>query len=445
MRRALILLQFLSASLLLLSCGNSSNNTAPKATSRALVSQDVSAGNIIAGLQVIDADRDLRVLQGAIFAGNAPGMMVVTPNRNLTLVFSPSGNNLALVSNSGETAAANVTLPGFTESFVVSPDSQIAYAAVPTAPLVGQSPGAIELVNLSSGAINSQIFCPPGLQATPVCVEGNVPVTYNLPYHFLSIGNSGNRLLAFSDNSDMVAVVTPANIGTTNPVISFVGGFDRPVAAFFNSSDTTAFIVNCGAECGGTQASVQTLDLTQTPPVAGPPSAVPAATVAVVSGATMYLAGTPIPDPDPLPCTGQTTAATSCGLLTVFDLTSMNVINTAPIVITDGYHNRMALGANGRLFIGAHNCTEFPPSVPPQSGEEVRGCLSIYNAQTGAVVIPPDSGDVTGIQPIAGRTVVYVVQGGELRIYDTATDQLIANKKQIDIGGQAVDVKTIDF
>ena len=73
----------------------------------------------------------------------------------------------------------------------------------------------------------------------------------------------------------------------------------------------------------------------------------------------------------------------------------------------------------------------------------MRGCLSIYNTQTGAVVIPPANGDATGIQPVANRTVVYVVQGGELAIYDTATDKL--QPTQIDIAGQAIDVKTIDF
>lgn len=447
LRIVLILLWFVPASLLFLSCGSSSSTgTTPQIPSRAFVSQDVTAGVVSAGLLVIDADKDARAVQSPISAGATPGMMVVTPNRTQTLVFSHTGNTLALVSNSSESASAGVTLPGFTESFVVSPDSQTAYVAVPTAPQVLQSPGAVEVVNLNNGTITAQIFCPPGTPNPPVCVYSpSVPPGTNLQYHYMAIGNSGNRLLAFSDNSNAVAVITPANLGTNRPVITFIDGFDRPVAAFFTSNDSTAYIVNRGAEGGGTQASVQTLDLTQDPPVAGAATAVPAATVAIVSGATMYLAGTPVPNPDPLPCTGQTTAATSCGLLTVFDLTSMTVLNPDPIVITDGYHNRMALGANGQLFIGAHQCTEIVPSIPPVPGEEVRGCLSIYNAQTGAVVIPPDSGDVTGIQPIAKRNIVYLVQGGELRIYDTTTDQLLPEDKQIDIGGEAVDVKTVDF
>ena len=132
--------------------------------------------------------------------------------------------------------------------------------------------------------------------------------------------------------------------------------------AYFSSDDNTAYVVNCGAECGGAQASVQKLDLTNTQlrPTPGvcPTRSSAAASVAVVNGTTMYLAGTPVPAS---PCTGQQTAATTCGLLTVFDLPSMTVTNSAPIVITDGYHNRMALGANGQLFVGARTCTEIIP------------------------------------------------------------------------------------
>ena len=115
-------------------------------------------------------------------------------------------------------------------------------------------------------------------------------------------------------------------------------------------------------------------------------------------------------------------------------------VTKSRIVITDGFHNRMALASNGQLFVGANTCTEIVPVV---DGDEVRGCLSIYDTQTGNVVIPPDNGDVTGIQPIAGRHVVYLAQGGELRIYDTTTDKV--QKTQIDISGDVIDVKTVDF
>ena len=421
MKRALILLSFLlPVSLVFLSCGSSpssSGSTTSGLKFRAFLS------NALAGVQIIDAQKDVRSFVAPISAGAKPGLMAVTPNRVQTLVFSETDNKLTLISNSGESASVQITLPGFTESFVVSPDSLTTYIAVPTAPVVAQSPGAIEVLNMNTGAITAEL---------------DVPTV-----RYLALGHSGNRLLAFSDNSNSVAVIS---FGTGNPTVTFVGGFDRPVTAFFSGDDNTAYVVNCGAECGGSKASVQTLDLTTS--TAGEPlgvctpddtACVFAASAAVLDGTTLYLAGTPVPAS---PCTGQTTAATSCGLLTVFDLTSMSVTKSS-IVITDGYHNRMALGANGQLFVGAHTCSEIIPPIPPPPDAEVRGCLSIYNTLTGAVVIPPANGDVTGIEPISNRNVVYLVQGGELQIYDTTTDKL--QTTQIDISGEVIDVKTVDF
>ena len=43
----------------------------------------------------------------------------------------------------------------------------------------------------------------------------------------------------------------------------------------------------------------------------------------------------------------------------------------------------------------------------------------------------------------AHRGVVYVCQNGALQIYDTATDKL--QTTQVEIIGQAIDVKVVDF
>jgi hypothetical protein len=450
----ILLLSLLPASLILLSCGGYSSPSSGGGSGikyRAFITNNVSAGTGLAGVYIVDAANDVRGGISPISAGNTPGMMVLTPNRTQTLVFSPGVNPLfpenqfTIISNASEAAAGHVTLPGLTESFVVSPDSSAVYVAVPTAPVIGQSPGIVEGISLGSGTATGQVDVPSA--------------------HYLSIDNSGNRILAFSDNSDKVAVITPSNIGIGNAVTS-VGGFDRPVAAFFSSDDTTAYVVNCGAECGGTTASVQQLNLTNNTlgsyvAACTPGTTQCAGSVALVNGSTMYLAGTPYSGGVPSQaCTGQTTAAATCGLLTIVDLSSMTVINTAQIIITDGYHNRIALGANGQLFIGARTCTEIVPPVPPPPGAEMRGCLSIYNTQSvpvgsiqpGAVTIPPTTGDVTGIQPVATRDVVYVVQGqnvqgGTLYVYDTKTDAVdaVEEQKLSNLIGVFVDVKTIDF
>jgi len=461
LRKALILLFFLlPASGMWLSCGGgpSGTTTTSGIKNRAFVTNNVSSGTGVAGVYIVNADIDVRATTTPISVGNTPVMMVLTPNRAQTLVFSGNGtqfsdNQFSIVNNAAEAAPSHLTLPGMTESFVVSPDSSTAYIAVPTAKVIGQPQGIVEAILLGSGSITG---------------VADVPAV-----HYLSISNGGSRLLGFSDNSDAVAVVNTSLIATGNAVTSVVG-FDRPVAAFFSSDDSTAYVLNCGAECGGTQASLQQLDLTDNAPVG---RAIPICTVDdtqtqqcagstfLVVGQTMYIAGTPFSagaGPSLLCSAGTaTTQATYCGMLAAFDLNKMQVINTAPIVITDGYHNRMAMAANGQLFIGARTCTEISTTT------ETRGCLSIYNTlpattlgtvPPGGVLIPPQNGDVTGIQPIAKRPIAYVIQGqgvpqgGSLFIYDATTDALENNPNDPNnpghingLVGNFFDVKAVDF
>ena len=459
----------LPVSLILSNCGGGyggggGNSHTSGLHTRAFLSDNVSASTP-AGIYIVNAKTDVYPLGLApIAAGNTPGMMVVTPNRSQTLVFSgtntqSSDNLFSVINNVTEADGAHFTLPSYTESFVVSPDSAIAYIAIPNAPVIGQNPGYIQIVNLLQGATTGQI---------------NIPSV-----HYLWMNNGGSRLLAFSDVLATLAppctnqapsfafVITPSEVGIDACPIIPVPGFDRPVQAYFSPDDTTAYVLDCGPECGGNQAGIQTLDLTscdpnKMPPSCSPPSlevSVPAATVALVQGSTMYLAGTPYTNGVPSqPCTGQITQATTCGLLTIFDLSSMTY--KTPIVITDGYHNRIAMGANGQLFIGARTCTEIVPPQPPPPGAEIRGCLSLYNSLStqvgsvppGGVLIPPENGDATGIQPIAQRTVVYVVQGGSLLIYDITIDALEYNPNNPDNPGEIfglignfIDVKTVDF
>ena len=87
----------------------------------------------------------------------------------------------------------------------------------------------------------------------------------------------------------------------------------------------------------------------------------------------------------------------------------------AQIPITDGDHEKMAF-ANNRVYVGALGCTVEPGTA----ANTVRGCLSIFNTSSSAAVFPTESSfrqdfDVTGLQPISGRNIIYVVQGAETR------------------------------
>jgi hypothetical protein len=237
------------------------------------------------------------------------------------------------------------------------------------------------------------------------------------------------------------------------PLTATVSGFDRPVYAVFSTDGSTAYVLNCGAECGGTQASVQILNMSATPPTLGALIPVNGATYSFLSGSTLYVVGNGTPT-GPL-CTSITNAAPTgaqyCGTLDLVNLTTMQdpyYNNPATeIAITDGYHDRIDMSVNGQLFIGSYGCTNIGNVNNPVG--EVRGCLSIFNTTNSTVIFPPDNGDVTGLQSFTTRDVEYVAEGGYLRVYSTLIDSLLLNDfietGSINITGQVIDVKAIDF
>jgi hypothetical protein len=110
----------------------------------------------------------------------------------------------------------------------------------------------------------------------------------------------------------------------------------------------------------------------------------------------------------------------------------------------------MDMSLGGQLFVGSHTCTNIGNgnNTRPSSGE-VRGCLAIYNTTKNALVIPPDNGDVNGLQGFTSRYIEYVAEGGNLRVYDTTRDVLLINdfvpQGTINIVGYVGDIKAIDF
>jgi len=105
------------------------------------------------------------------------------------------------------------------------------------------------------------------------------------------------------------------------------------------------------------------------------------------------------------------------------------------------------MSVNGHLFVGSHDCQNIG-NVNSPSGE-VRGCLAIYNTTNNSMVIPPDNGNVDGLQSFTQRNVEYVAEGGKLRVYDTTKDVLLINadvpQGTINVVGYVGDVKAIDF
>lgn len=83
------------------------------------------------------------------------------------------------------------------------------------------------------------------------------------------------------------------------------------------------------------------------------------------------------------------------------------------------------------------------PSRARTCNNITQGCLSIYDTGANTARIDTPNGDVTGMEPITrNRNVLYVVEGGEVRIFNTTTGQLAPT--QFDIVGKAIDVKLVD-
>jgi hypothetical protein len=423
----------LCTSLSLLSCGGSSSSQVIL-PNRVLASQGVTATLVFGSLVVVNGQNDTLPRVSPLVQATSPGLIVVSPTRNIAATVDSSSNTVYAVNTSKQNSIGNVHLPGPTSSISVPTADPTVYAAVPTATVNGFAfLGAVEVLNFSTNSF------------TTIAASNAQTVVSN---------SQGTELLVFSPDSDAVTVLFPGAAAPpvdtscyTNPpnqvcTIVLDSRLSRPVNAIVSGS--TAYILNCGAQCGGTQqASIAIFDLgsltvTQTIPV-------DAATMAYLNGSTLYVVGTP-PTAPANSCTNQTTAATTCGRLDIVDLSSGTV--TSSVSITDGYHSRMDLTTKGQLFIGSSNCTNIGNVNNPTSGE-IRGCLSIYNISNGSVIFPPDNGDVTGLQGFTTRYVEYVAEGGQLRVYDTTKGILLINdfvpQGTIDIVGYVGDVKAIDF
>src|SRR5262249_31869984 len=264
-------------------------------------------------------------------AGSAPGLMVLSPTRNIVASFDASSNSVFAFSTTAESGIGSVRILGPTSSMAIPLASPIGYAAVPSATVNGFTfQGAIQVMNFAASSLT-----------TTIAVANATTVVAN---------SSGSQLLVFSNDSDSLTLIVPGlavppvdtscYTNLTSGVCTIVHGFDRPVFAVING--TTAYVLNCGPQCGGVQASVaifdlNTLTITNTIPV-------DAATWAFLSGSMLYVAGTS-PSATNNTCAPQTTAAAICGRLDIVDLNSDTVAASA--VITDGYHDRMDMTTNG--------------------------------------------------------------------------------------------------
>ncbi len=401
MKRAVILL-FCSAALLgIASCGSGGSsvtgpngnvtvNKPSKLNNRAFITNQYS-GNI----QVVDSQKDqtsyytvnnnntgISTVGGspasavAIVIGGSLSWAVLSPDDLETLVYNPRAHTVTFVTNSSETQNGSVALADWADMAVYSPDSKTIYIPVPNANLGNTRPGGVHFISTANGNIT-----------------GTLPIP---GARYVAISPDGKTLLVFASNSDAMFMV---DLSATTLSAVAIPGFAGPVNAFFSSDSSTAYVLNCGPECGSTAGtpSVMRFDIasqnvTATVPVGG-------ASVGLLNSGTLYVAGYP---------------GGSTGTFDIVDVSTMTRKTANPVVIGDGSHTTMALSNNSKIYIGAVTCANISA-----------GCLSIVDL-TKVAADPPTSplGGVTGLQSIPKRNTMYAVEGGVLYIYDTATGQL---------------------
>ena len=301
-----------------------------------------------------------------------------------------------------------------------------------------------------------------------ILTSGSSTYTFSLPNVDKVVTNQGSTLiLAMVRNSNSLyrIVQLPA---TNNPVLppgyvdceplllpSFclvpvadknsagVAGaaYDHPIGASFSLDGNTAYIDDCGPECGGTTAGVTMLQegalvITNVPtydPLCGD-SGHPACPAGAISPLTVLPVANPIAvsggvtdtlsDGTTLYLAGQQLQGTGlfAGKLSLLSLSTYTVTNTYSI--SDGTHTKMIFGDNNTLWIGATQCSNGARAALAAAGNTTQAanynCLSRFvlnsTAVGGANVILPSwtshTAYAVGQQVTDGTNVEVVLTAG---------------------------------
>ncbi|RRA49237.1 hypothetical protein [Acidipila sp. EB88] len=221
---------------------------------------------------------------------------------------------------------------------------------------------------------------------------------------------------------------------------------DRPIRTVFSPDGSSAYVIDCGPECGGQTAGLTQIPLTGTalnPGTTGPAGIalktstfipVPGgATDALFNGNTLYVAGQQLVPADQL----------FTGMLSVVNITNNSV--SAPIPISDGTHSRMVLADDDTLWIGSSSCQGGERYRMAQNGStNSYGCMTMVNTDTNTVTtIESYKGDGTGIAAVTGLHKVYTAEGGQVYIYGTTAGAALDNTN-VTVAGTVVDVAYMD-
>ncbi len=412
-------------------------------------------------LQIVDAFYDIRYAYNNInktfpvsgYSGALPVTIQNMPEEQLGAVYSSGDGNLALVSY-GKENSTGTAVTAVSPSIFLTRNQNFAFAA---------SQSSHTLVVANRGAGQTFTLSLPGVYRVSVNSGGSMAIGFvqNSNYAYYVRQLTAAQTNAYSGGSTtwpraaqdcepqnapawcLFQVQSPDNTDATGNYYGAPLVFDRPVKAVFSEDGGTAYVINCGRECGGSVASISVLPVAPMIflggqasgklPKTGTVTTIPipgGASNALVTGSTMYVAGQQR-QPDGL----------FTGNLTVVNLTSNTAASPTPISDgAPGAPSRMIQADDDTLWIGMTKCNNgerFASGLP-------YGCLTMYNTSTNSVTtIEPYLGDLNGIANVEGLHKVYVAQGGQVYIFSTK-DGTSINNQYVTVTGTASDVAYID-
>ena len=432
-------------------------------TNRVLIAiQNPSAFNKGA-LQIVDAYYDIRSsFDGKVggfsisgYSGSLPVTIQNMPEEQQGAVYGSGDGSLTMINYAKESSAGGQKgLNGISSSIYTTRNQAFTFAA-------SQSSHVLTVLDQASGGTFALSL--PGIYRVSVNPGGSMAVAFvqNSNYAYYTRKLSASQTLAYSAGPAswpkaaedceplnapgwcLFQIQSPDALDATGNPYGAPLTFDRPVKAVFSGDGGTAYILNCGPECGGTASSVSLLPVSPMIflanqqsgqlPKTGTITSIPipgGASNALIDVSTMYVVGQQ-PQPDGL----------FAGNLTVIDLNS----NTAssPTSISDGAPgavSRLIEADDNTLWIGMTKCTNgerYAKGLP-------YGCLTMYNTSTKSVtMIENYLGDLTGIASVTGLHKVYVAQGGQIFIYSTKDGRAFDNQ-YVTVTGTAYDVAYMD-
>ena len=426
-------------------------------------------------LEIVDGYYDIRygyTGQPASFAlsgygGALPISIQNMPEEQMGAVYGSGDGSFTLGNYSSERTTGSVSgLNGPSSSIFITRNGQWVFAA-------SQQAHVLTVVNQGGGG--SIALSLPGIDRVSVNPGGSVVLAFvqNSNYIYYARQLTGAQKQAYSGGPTtwpraavdcepqnapswcLFQAQSPDNLDATGNYYGAPLTFDRPVKAVFSSDGSTAYVMNCGPECGGSNASVSLLPTAPMIFTLGQPSGqLPtnsALAAACPASATATSCTIPIPggatnaliDTTTMYVVGQQRMPDGFwgGHLTVVNLANNSA--SAPVSISDGTPgtpSRMVEGDDDTLWIGMIQCTEGER----YNNGQPYGCLTMYNTSTQNVVkLEPYAGDATGIAAVSGLHKIYAAEGGQVYIYSTKNGSSIDNQ-YVTVTGTAWDVAYMD-